>query len=104
MRRWSKTDRVDSHQYLINKGVRSYELRPRKRFITEYLSFNVDGEMVNIQSINANGEKRTLPKVRKRKGVSIFLEMLLTLSFFCEGYSTGASIYEATKIASCYLF
>lgn len=100
--KWSKTDRVDSHQYLINKGVRSYELRQEKGSLLIPL-FNVDGEMVNIQSINANGEKR-FTKGAKKKGCFYLLGDVTDTIIFCEGYSTGASIYEATKIATAICF
>ena len=100
--KWSKTDRVDSHQYLINKGVRSYELHQEKGSLLIPL-FNVDGEMVNIQSINANGEKR-FTKGAKKKGCFYLLGDVTDTIIFCEGYSTGASIYEATKIATAICF
>jgi len=100
--KWSKIDVVKHHPYLVDKGVRSYDLRQEKGSLLIPL-FNVDGEMVNIQSINAKGEKR-FTKGAKKKGCFYLLGDVTDTIIFCEGYSTGASIFEATKIAVAICF
>ena len=100
--RWTQAEQVDSHQYLADKGVRSYDLRVDRGALLVPL-FNIDGEMVNIQSIFPNGEKR-FTKGGQKKGCFYLLGDVTDTIIFCEGYSTGASIYEATKIAVAICF
>ena len=100
--KWSNIDVVEHHPYLIDKGVHSYDLRQENGSLQIPL-FNVDGEMVNIQSINAKGEKR-FTKGAEKKGCFYLLGEVTDTILFCEGYSTGASIYEATKIATAICF
>ena len=59
--------------------------------------------MVNIQSINPNGDKY-FAKGAKKKGCFYLLGEVTDTIIFCEGYSTGASIFEATKIAVAICF
>jgi phage/plasmid primase-like uncharacterized protein len=87
---------------LADKGVRSYDLRVDRGALLVPL-FNIDGEMVNIQSIFPNGEKR-FTKGGQKKGCFYLLGDVTDTIIFCEGYSTGASIYEATKIAVAICF
>lgn len=100
--KWSNIDVVKHHPYLVDKGVRSYDLRQENGSLKIPL-FNADGEMVNIQSINAKGEKR-FSKGAKKKGCFYLLGEVTDTILFCEGYSTGASIFEATKIATAICF
>ncbi len=100
--RWTQANLVDSHQYLVDKGVRSYDLRVDGSALLVPL-FNIDGEMVNIQSISPNGDKY-FSKGGQKKGCFYLLGDVTDTIIFCEGYSTGASIYEATKIAVAICF
>ena len=100
--RWTQAEQVDSHQYLADKGVRSYDLRVDRGALLVPL-FNIDGEMVNIQSISPNGDKY-FTKGGQKKGCFYLLGDVTDTIIFCEGYSTGASIYEATKIAVAICF
>ena len=100
--RWTQANLVDSHQYLADKGVRSYDLRVDRGALLVPL-FNIDGEMVNIQSISPNGDKY-FTKGGRKKGCFYLLGDVTDTIIFCEGYSTGASIYEATKIAVAICF
>jgi len=59
--------------------------------------------MVNIQSISPNGDKY-FTKGGQKKGCFYLLGDVTDTIIFCEGYSTGASIYEATKIATAICF
>jgi len=100
--RWSSGNLVDSHQYLSDKGVISYDLRVDRGSLLVPL-FNIEGEMLNIQSINPNGDKY-FAKGAKKKGCFYLLGEVTDTIIFCEGYSTGASIFEATKIAVAICF
>ena len=100
--RWSSGNLVDSHQYLSDKGVISYDLRVDRGSLLVPL-FNIEGEMVNIQSINSNGDKY-FAKGGRKKGCFYLLGDVTDTIIFCEGYSTGASIFEATKIAVAICF
>ena len=59
--------------------------------------------MVNIQSIFPNGDKY-FTKGGQKKGCFYLLGDVTDSLILCEGYSTGASIYEATKIAVAICF
>jgi len=100
--RWTQAEQVDSHQYLADKGVRSYDLRVDRGALLVPL-YNIDGEMVNIQSISPNGDKY-FTKGGQKKGCFYLLGDVTDTLILCEGYSTGASIYEATKIAVAICF
>ena len=95
--RWSKTDQVDSHQYLSDKGIKSYNLKIENGNLLVPIS-NADGELVNLQTISPNGDKY-FAKGGKIEGCFFLMGEVEEHLIIVEGYSTGASIYEATKLA-----
>ena len=94
--RWSKTDLVDSHQYLSDKGIKSYNLKIENDNLLVPI-FNADGELVNLQTISPNGDKY-FAKGGKIEGCFFLIGDVDEHLIIVEGYSTGASIYEATKL------
>ena len=54
--RWAKIDQVDSHQYLSDKGIKSYGLKIENDNLVVPI-FNADGELVNLQTISPSGGK-----------------------------------------------
>ncbi len=59
------------------------------------MPLRADGEIQSLQFIDANGSKRFL-KDGKKKACYHSIGKPQTLIYICEGYATGASVYEAT--------
>ena len=95
--RWSKTDQVDSHQYLSDKGIKSYGLKVENDNLVVPI-FDADGELVNLQTISPRGDKY-FAKGGKIEGCFFLMGKVEEHLIIAEGYSTGASIHEATKLA-----
>jgi len=95
--RWAKIDQVDSHQYLSDKGIKSYGLKIEKDNLVVPI-FNAEGELVNLQTISPSGGKY-FAKGGKIEGCFYLIGDVDEHLIIVEGYSTGASIYEATKLA-----
>lgn len=94
--RWSKSDFVDSHPYLTDKGIKPHNLKTERDNLLVPI-FNADGELVNLQTITPNGDKY-FAKGGRVEGCFFLLGDVDKHLIICEGYSTGASIYEATKL------
>ena len=95
--RWTKSDLVDSHQYLSDKGINSYSLKIENGNLLVPIS-NAEGELVNLQTISPNGDKY-FAKGGKIEGCFFLMGKVEEHLIIAEGYSTGASIHEATKLA-----
>ena len=120
---WGQASDQGESAYLTRKGVQAYALR----FTTDGRVLvplrDERGELRNVQTINASGEKRFLPGGKKsglwcmaglnssakRKGESVdFIEEINNGKNFtlvengpavllvCEGYATAASVHQAT--------
>ncbi|MEA9756701.1 plasmid replication protein, CyRepA1 family [Xanthomonas campestris pv. raphani] len=110
----------DKHAYLRSKGVAAYGLRvatttlrarlwdaERARWVNEAIVVRAgdllvpvrlpDGQLVNVQRIDATGRKLFLRGGQKRGG--FFLIEGTGRTWLCEGAATGASIHEATSAA-----
>lgn len=93
---WGNARRADpGHPYLVAKQIRPHGLRQRggELLVPLYL----DGVLVNLQRIGADGSKRFLRGGR----VSGCYSTLGGISpggrlYLCEGWATGASIHEST--------
>jgi putative DNA primase/helicase len=85
-----------SHEYLTTKRVKAYgiKIQQNQLIIPMYRS----GDIVGYQSINSNGEKKFAKGV-KPKGCYFLIGEIKDIATicFCEGYATGASVYEATQ-------
>lgn len=93
---------VATHQYLLERGVNSYGLRSEGDLLLIPM-YGADGELCSIQSINTEGEKR-FAKGGRIKGCFYMLGTPNGVLILCEGYSTGASIHQATDeaVAICF--
>jgi len=100
--RFSKARDVDQHPYLIEKDVESFGLRKSKGSLLIPL-FNKGGELCNLQTISSIGVKRFSAGGRV-KGCFLMIGEVEDFLILCEGYSTGASIYQATGIATAICF
>lgn len=105
--RWEKARPADgSHPYLLTKNVQPYGLRvegenllmPCYRFDDEAGSFTVS----TLQTISPSGEKLFMAGgIKKGSFYEITSkESPKHLLILCEGFATGASIFEATGIST----
>lgn len=99
IRLWNGSTPASSvHPYLIRKGVGAYGIRQHRNSLILPLC-DLDGLLHSIQFIQPDGEKRFLfgtPK--KEQALFCLIGEALTNPqgvYICEGYATGASLYEA---------
>ncbi len=98
---WNKATPATLHAYLTAKGVGAHGLRMEGA--TLLVPMRADGELVNVQRIAPEGEKRFMRDGRVtgcyhsigRPGGTILI---------VEGYATGASLHEATGHAVAVAF
>lgn len=102
----ASTENLDSHPYLINKQIKAFNVRIdscRNLLVPMHDSNHV---MWNIQKISHNGYKKFHKRARIENCYhSIgFLNNILPQIVFCEGCSTGVSIYQAIGIPTVVCF
>ena len=95
---WSEAPPADEHPYLVKKGVKPYVARESNGSLIIPLFQN--DEIVSLQYIDADGNKRFL-KGGEVSGSYCTLGEITDQApiCICEGYATGATIHEATKLA-----
>lgn len=89
---WEGSTDCLNHPYLEKKKVKSHGLRVNgdKLVIPIY----ENGEIISCQTIDAAGKKKFTAGAKKKGGsFTIYGDNTILL---CEGYATGASLYEAT--------
>lgn len=97
-RLWDTAGPVDpAHPYLINKGITEPKgIRQKSRALIVPVKDVKTGEILSLQFINEDGEKRFLIN-GKIQGGSFQLEGDQDIPLMvCEGYATGLSIHKAT--------
>lgn len=83
-----------SHPYLIAKGIEPWDIRQLgDRLLIPV--FDADGVLWTLEFIGPNGSKRFLTGGRKR-GCWSPINRIVDQVLVCEGFATGASLYEAT--------
>ena len=95
-RLWRDARRADpGHPYLAAKGCRPYNLRQRGDVLLVPLYHG--GELVNLQRIGADGQKRFLSGGRV-KGCYSPLGIIAAGQplYLCEGFATGATLHAET--------
>lgn len=92
----------DSHGYLVSKGVPAYGLRLLRQQLVVPLR-DVDGVLHTLQFIGEDGRKTFLTGGRKRGCYHAIGKPRAALCI-CEGYATGATIYQATGHATAVAF
>lgn len=97
---WKESVKCMEHPYLTKKGVQPYGARINSEGYLILPRYDFSGDLWGTQTIDTNGEKRFQYNA-KASGTFMLLadpgeprEVII----FCEGYATGASIREATKL------
>lgn len=80
--------------YLTRKGILPHDLRRRGQDLLVPIT---DGKrLVNVQTIGPDGSKRFIKGGEKAGCYSVIGDPSARDAYLCEGYATGASIFEAT--------
>lgn len=100
---WSRAKpAVGDHPYLVKKQVHAFGLRDLRGQLVIPLR-NADGDLCSLQFIGADGKKTFLTGGRKR-GCYHAIGRPSAALCICEGYATGATIYQATGHATAIAF
>ncbi len=88
-------DNPDMHPYLVRKHIKPYLARlSRGALVIPIL--NESRELVNLQFIDASGNKRFLSGGKKKGCFSVIGDSSKENKLLiCEGYATGASLHQA---------
>lgn len=92
---WGRSKPVNKqseHQYLVRKRIQPHGARIYGNVLTIPL-YSESNRLVNLQFINRQGEKRFLSGGRKR-GCFHIVGDLSDKILICEGFATGASLFE----------
>ena len=98
---WDKSVKVEDHPYLTRKLVNAYGIKQSGDALI--IPLRADGEIHSLQFINADGGKKFLTGGRI-KSCYFSIGKPQDVIYICEGYATGASIYEATGDAVAIAF
>ena len=106
--RFESYTKVSEHEYLTNKKVKSYGLKQHKDLLVVPV-YSITGAIRSLQYINKNGEKRFASESEIKGNLFLVGAEIKDLPnldkiIIAEGYSTSATIYEATKIPVACVF
>ena len=89
---WAKAKRASqTHPYLAAKGVRAHGIRECDGKLL--IPVRIERGITSLQTINAEGDKLFLEGGRVRGGYFSIGKIGATI-VICEGYATGATLYE----------
>lgn len=95
--KWAYAQPVAKHPYLERKGIQANGLRIYGDALLVPL-FNADGALSSLQAIDADGGKRFMPGGQVA-GCFHILGKPSTDIVICEGFATGATIFELTGLS-----
>ena len=96
-------DAPDDHPYLKKKGVKPYGIKLHQSNNNLIIPVLSSGEISSLQSIKESGKKSFFPNGKVSGGYHLIGDVG-PLVLICEGYATGASLYEATGIPTVVAF
>ncbi|MFU8790348.1 MAG: toprim domain-containing protein, partial [Methylobacter sp.] len=104
---WSRSTPVINHQYLSKKRVQAHNVRCYRGSLVVPL-YDEAGLLVSIQFIGDDGTKRMM-KGGKAQGACCFIGDSTDLTrdkpiLICEGWATGASLYQETGLFTIVAF
>jgi len=98
---WDKSIRIDSgnidHPYLLKKKIKPCGIRITDGNRLVIPIYNSRRNIISLQYIDADGEKRFHYKTSPKDGFYLINETGTGTICICEGFATGASIHEATN-------
>jgi len=95
---WGRAEPVEDHPYLAAKGVNGHGLRSYKSLLIVPV-IDAEGELMSLQFISGVGEKRFLARGAVTGGSCLLGDPAgASAIVICEGWATGASIFEATGL------
>ncbi|WAR46952.1 toprim domain-containing protein [Methylomonas rapida] len=94
--------KAGDHPYLQAKGIKPFGLKTLRQSLM-VPARNADGAITTLQFISADGSKRFLTG-GKITGSYYSIGKPGTIILICEGFATGASLYEATGYAVAVVF
>ena len=100
--RWEAAAPAADHPYLLGKAVRAYGIRAEGAALLVPMRTS-DGKLHSLQTIGPDGTKRFMPGGRVR-GCYHAIGRPHGVLIVAEGYSTGATIHEATGQAVAVAF
>lgn len=92
----------DAHPYLQRKQVKAFGVRDLRGQLVVPMR-DSHGQLTSLQFIAADGRKTFLPGGRKR-GCYHAIGKVRGLLCICEGYATGATVFQATGYATAVAF
>lgn len=92
----------NEHPYLVRKGVGAFGIRDLRGQLVVPMR-DAEGVLRSLQFIGADGRKTFLTGGRKR-GCYHAIGRIEQAVCVCEGYATGATIYQATRHATAVAF
>lgn len=96
--RWREGQPVSEHHpYLLKKGIDGNGLRERFGLLLVPLRTDT-GELVNLQTIRADGQKRFLPGGQVTGCYACIGGNVGDHLLICEGWATGKSLHAATSL------
>jgi putative DNA primase/helicase len=93
----------DDHPYLNKKRVKAYGIKLHQSNNNLIIPVLSRGNISSLQSIDVSGKKGFYPNGKVSGGYHL-LGDVGPLVLICEGYATGASLYEATGIPTVVAF
>jgi putative DNA primase/helicase len=94
---WNKSIPATQHPYLAHKRVKPHHVRLFRDTLLVPI-YDASRELVNLQFIQGDGSKRFLSGARLKDCYSAIRKNNNTDTILlCEGFSTAASLHEATK-------
>jgi putative DNA primase/helicase len=94
--RWTKARPAShAHPYLMRKQIQAHGVRQLGDLLLVPIH-DLEGQLLNLQTIATDGQKRFLTGGRKR-GLGYLMGAMDNAKtlIICEGFATGASLYEA---------
>lgn len=92
---WSVSTPAKTFPYLTKKNIQAHGARVTKNKLLATPLFNKQKELVNLQFISADGQKRFLSGGRK-KGCFWWIGMPTQTIVIAEGFATAATLHEQT--------
>lgn len=101
---WQSSLPADPHHpYLVRKQVPAHTLRQTPDGMLVLPIYGDDGEVQSVQIIDDNGKKLFIKNAPTGMG-RMYIGINMGRTILCEGYATGATIYDAIPEQVCVTF